>query len=78
MKVAGSFETSTYLYQTAMFKIKFCFSVTKSTSFIASIIIMALQAFIGPLPLFQFLDPVLSRWNSLDGGSARRKSSIYT
>jgi hypothetical protein len=39
------------------------------------IIIMALQHYVGPWPLFQFLDPIHSRWDSLDGGSARRKNN---
>jgi hypothetical protein len=39
---------------------------------------MALQPFIGPWPPFQVLDPIHSRWDSLDGGSASREVSIYT
>jgi hypothetical protein len=39
---------------------------------------MALQSFVGPLPVFQFLNPVHSRYDSLDGGSARRKAGTYT
>jgi hypothetical protein len=31
-----------------------------------------------PRPLFQFLDPIYSQQDSLDGGSARRKASTYT
>jgi hypothetical protein len=27
---------------------------------------------------FQFLDPIHSRYDSLDGGSARRKAATYT
>jgi hypothetical protein len=42
------------------------------------IIIMALQPFVGPWPLFQFLDLIQSRYDYLDGGSARRKASTYT
>jgi hypothetical protein len=42
------------------------------------IIIMDLQPFVGPWPLFQFLDPVHSRQDSLDGESARRKTATYT
>jgi hypothetical protein len=42
------------------------------------IIIMALQPFVGPWPLFQFLDHIHSRQDSLDGGSARHKVSTYT
>jgi hypothetical protein len=38
---------------------------------------MALQLF-GHLQLFQFLNPILSRQNSLDGGSACRKAATYT
>jgi hypothetical protein len=32
----------------------------------------------GPRPLFQFLNPIHSRYDSLDGGSARRKAATYT
>jgi phosphatidylglycerophosphate synthase len=42
------------------------------------IIIMALQSFVWAWPLFQFLDPLHSWWDSLDGGSARRKAATYT
>jgi hypothetical protein len=38
---------------------------------------MALQPF-GPRPLFQILNPIHSRQDSLDGGSARRKVATYT
>jgi hypothetical protein len=38
---------------------------------------MALQPFAGPWALFQFLDPIHSRWDSLDGGSARPKAATY-
>jgi hypothetical protein len=41
------------------------------------IIIMALQPFVGPWPLFQFFDLLHSRY-SLEEGSARRKASAYT
>jgi hypothetical protein len=39
---------------------------------------MALQSFVGPWLLFQFLNPISSRYDSLDGGSARRKVATYT
>jgi hypothetical protein len=39
---------------------------------------MTLQSFVGPWPLFQFLNSVHSRLDSLDGGPARRKAAIYT
>jgi hypothetical protein len=39
---------------------------------------MALQPFVGPWPLFQFLELLHSHQDSLDGGSARRKAAIYT
>jgi hypothetical protein len=39
---------------------------------------MALQLFIGPWPLSQFLDPIHSLLESLDGGSVRRKAVTYT
>jgi hypothetical protein len=41
------------------------------------IIIMALQPFARPWSIFQFLDPIHSRQDSLDGASARRKASTY-
>jgi hypothetical protein len=41
------------------------------------IIIMALQPFVGPWPLFQVLDPIHSRYDSLYRGSARREVSTY-
>jgi hypothetical protein len=42
------------------------------------IIIMALQPFVGPWPLLQFLNHIHSRYDSLDGGSALRKAATYT
>jgi hypothetical protein len=39
---------------------------------------MALQPFVGPWPLFQFRNPIHSRYDPLDGGSANRKASTYT
>jgi hypothetical protein len=42
------------------------------------IIIMALQPFVGPWSLIQFLNPIHSRYESLGGGSARGKASICT
>jgi hypothetical protein len=39
------------------------------------IIIITVQPFVGPWPLFQFLDPIHSRSVVLDGGSARRKAA---
>jgi hypothetical protein len=39
---------------------------------------MALQPFFGPWPLFQFLNPIHSRQDSLNGVSARRKAATYT
>jgi hypothetical protein len=38
---------------------------------------MALQPYVGPWPLFQFLNLIHSWYDSLDGGSARRKVAIY-
>jgi hypothetical protein len=38
---------------------------------------MTLQSFVRPWPLFQFLNPIHSRQESLDGGSARRKAASY-
>jgi hypothetical protein len=39
---------------------------------------MDLQPFVAPWPLFQFLDPIQSRMDSLDGESALRKAATYT
>jgi hypothetical protein len=39
---------------------------------------MVLEPFVGPWPLFQFLDPIHSLHDSLDGRSARRKAPTYT
>jgi hypothetical protein len=39
---------------------------------------MALQPFVGPWPIFQFLNPIQSRWDSFDGGSDRRKAATDT
>jgi hypothetical protein len=39
---------------------------------------MAQWPFVGPWSLFQFLDPIESRQDSLDGGSSRRTSILYT
>jgi hypothetical protein len=39
---------------------------------------MAVQAFVGSWPRFQFLDLLHSRKDSLDGGTARRKAVTYT
>jgi hypothetical protein len=42
------------------------------------IIILALQPFVGPWPVFQFLNLIQSRYLSLDVGSAGRKATTYT
>jgi hypothetical protein len=39
---------------------------------------MALEPFVGPCPLYQFLDPIHCRYDSSDGGSASRKAATYT
>jgi hypothetical protein len=39
---------------------------------------MALQFFVGPWPLFQFLNPTHRRQGSLKRESARRKTAKYT
>jgi hypothetical protein len=39
---------------------------------------MALEPFVGSWTLFQFLDLLHSRQDSLDGGSAGRKAATYT
>jgi hypothetical protein len=39
---------------------------------------MALEPVIGPFPLFQFRNPIHIQYDSLGGGSARRKAATYT
>jgi hypothetical protein len=39
---------------------------------------VALQPFVGPWSLFQFRIPILSRYDFLDVGLARRKAATYT
>jgi hypothetical protein len=39
---------------------------------------MALLPSVGPWPLFQFLNPIHSRYDSFDVESARRKAATYT
>jgi hypothetical protein len=39
---------------------------------------MALQPFVWPWSLFQFLDPIQSRQDTLGGGSVRRKAFTHT
>jgi hypothetical protein len=39
---------------------------------------MDLQPFVAPWPHFKFLNPIHSRQDSVDGGSARRKAATYT
>jgi hypothetical protein len=39
---------------------------------------MDIQPIFGPWPPFLFLDLTQSRYESLDGGSARRKAATYT
>jgi hypothetical protein len=39
---------------------------------------MALRPFVGPWPLFQFLDNIHNRYDSLDGGSAGLNAFAYT
>jgi hypothetical protein len=42
---------------------------------VSLVIIMSLEPFVGSSPLFQFLNPIHSRQDSLDGRPARRKAS---
>jgi hypothetical protein len=53
-----------------------CDFINKSV-FIPLSLSMAQQPF-GPWPLFQFLNPIHSPLDSLDGESARRKADTYT
>jgi hypothetical protein len=39
---------------------------------------MVLESFVGPCSLFQFHNPIHSRYDSLDAASARRKAATYT
>jgi hypothetical protein len=41
------------------------------------VVVMALQPFVGPWLLFQFRNSILSRQDSLVGGSARHKAVAY-
>jgi hypothetical protein len=41
-------------------------------------ILSSIVPFVDPWPLFQFRNPIHSRYDSLDGGSARRKAATYT
>jgi hypothetical protein len=56
-----------------------CFPIIRASIFLPwhrkseVLIIMALQPFVGPWPLYQFLDLIHSGLDSLDGGSAHRK-----
>jgi hypothetical protein len=43
-----------------------------------SIYISLYSPFVGPWPLFQCLNPINSRYDFLDGGSARHKAATYT
>jgi hypothetical protein len=45
---------------------------------IKAIYLWLYSPFIGPWPIFQFLNPIHSRWDSSDGGLARRKAATYT
>jgi hypothetical protein len=42
-----------------------------------SICLWLYSPFVGPWPLFQFLNPITNRQDSLDGGSARSKVATY-
>jgi hypothetical protein len=60
---------------------KACFPTVDVPSFLPSFLPthlpLAVQSFVGPWPLFHFLDVLRSRQDSLDGGSARRKVATY-
>jgi hypothetical protein len=43
-----------------------------------SIYLWLYSPFVGPWPLFQFLNLVHSRYDFLEGGSAHRKAATYT
>jgi hypothetical protein len=55
------------IYQTVRLPVEFSVGVICRRMLLLYIIIMALQHFIGPWPLLQFLDPIHSRYDSLDG-----------
>jgi hypothetical protein len=54
------------------------YAVTSETFIMTYNLSMALQPFVGSCSLFQFSNPIHSRQDSLDGGSARRQASTYT
>jgi hypothetical protein len=53
-------------------------SASEEGIYLSMYLSMALQPFVGPWQLFQFLNPIHSRLGSLDGGSGRRKAATYT
>jgi hypothetical protein len=46
--------------------------------YVCSIYLWLYSPFVGPWPLFQFLNPIHSRDDFLGGGSARRKAAAFT
>jgi hypothetical protein len=56
-------------------RIKFLQPFARYLSIHPSIYLWLYSPFVGPWPLFQFLNPIQ---DSLDGGSAHRKAAIYT
>jgi hypothetical protein len=51
------------------------FVLSRECRLIVDICLWPYSPFVGPCPLFRFLNPLRSRQDSLDGGSARRKAA---
>jgi hypothetical protein len=69
----GDFETLDTKIQAELFLCLFKHSVLKTYGGVAIHLSMAIELFVWPWPLFQFLDHLHSRCDSLDGGSAQNK-----
>jgi hypothetical protein len=70
--IACSFESYVYVVNKSIYQ-----SIPRLVTYLIYLS-MALQSSVGPWPLFQFLNLIHSRQESLDGGSARRKAATYT
>jgi hypothetical protein len=54
-----------------------CMYVCMYVSIYLSIYLWLYSSFAGSWPLFQFLNPIRSKYDSLDGGSDCRKAATY-
>jgi hypothetical protein len=74
-----------YVLRFLSFRDTFCFTnpddisppITPDSIYL-SIYLWLYSPFVGPWPLFQFLNPIHSRYDSLNGGSGRHKAATYT